>query len=370
MCHATRLDRFATFASLLAIVGLALSGCADATASRKAPAEPSSTDSESSDEEVPEVPGDRERQLEDELDDVRSESKADRAGPNGFAQYRSTYKNMVVSGETAAGDEFALIAGTHAPDFPFYGDRPWDNGLLYLGGEGYHFTHRVQGRALALEIDTESARSTGRIRYDGEMKPAEGGDPVRVELSIPVRVDRHGKHQLGRPYAFLGGAMAEKFAGMRWRPYELEAGGGSISVANGPSADVANLHGEIEHGHLVNFKVDRFAFSYDYVSLAAPGDDGYTFIDFRAEPLDPSGVIGYLLDEYMKRFASATVTLDGESYDENIYDVDRPPQRDASVVLFENEVDLELAVLRRQMIRTRDARGNVLYGLREIFERK
>lgn len=317
--------------------------------------------------EAPELDEEEERELADELDSVRADNgKADSAG---FGRYKSSYENMVVAGETSGGT-FALIAGTHREDFPFDGDRPWDNGLLHLEGDGYHFTHRTLGRALELDIDVDAERSTGRISYDGTMKRASDGREVRVRIDIPVEATRHRSYQLGRPYDFLGGSIAEKFAGMRWEPFELKASEGRIEVGEQKSGTVEGMHGEIEHGELVNFVPDRFAFAYDYVSLASPGSSGYSFLDFTAEPLDGGGVLGWVLSEYMARFASATLTLDDGLHPENIHGVQRPPQRDETVVLFENTVELELATLRRQMVETTDARGRTLLGLREIFEPK
>ncbi|MBI3893549.1 MAG: hypothetical protein HY303_18680 [Candidatus Wallbacteria bacterium] len=53
----------------------------------------------------------------------------------------------------------------------------------------------------------------------------------------------------------------------------------------------------------------------------------------------------------------------------NPHGVRRPAQTEDDVVLFENSVDLGLATLRRQMIRSKDGEGRSLYGLREIFVR-
>ena len=353
----TRRQQFVLVAALFIL----FAGCAEGPL-------PDAPSSGAGEPDVPRATQAEKRQIQQELSILRHQRKSDSAG---YGLYRSTYKNMVVAGDTKGGT-MALVAGTHQQDFPFHGDRPWDNGLLYLNGVGYEFTQRANGEALQLDLVTGAIRSEFRIKYRGEMTRVRDGKEMFVSIEIPVKATRHKKYQLGRPYAFLGGKVAEQFAGMRWRPYELESvGGGYVHVYGDSFETVENLHGEIEHGELVNLQLDRFAFSYDYVSVAAPGRDGYSFIDFTAEPLNPSGMIGYFLGEYMKRFASATMTLQDSGHNPgNIHDVDRPPQNDPTVVLFENEVDLELATLRRQMIRTTDSHGNTVYGLREIFEPK
>jgi WD40 domain-containing protein len=65
------------------------------------------------------------------------------------------------------------------------------------------------------------------------------------------------------------------------------------------------------------------------------------------------------------------VTIEpGKLTDGNPRGVYSPPQDDPDVLLFENEVDLGPATLKRQMIRTRDRAGRALHGLREIFTAK
>ncbi len=338
--------------TLVATVGLllGLAGCDEGTgltgASGQGPVLPNLTAQE-------------EQQLDQEVDATETDSY-------GLVFYESTYQNMNIVGEVD-GDPFALIAGTHSPNFPFFGDRPWDNGLLLLGEDRYEFTHRTQGRALEIDLPMGKSEGSGAIRYDGEMTRVSDGASVEVEFDIPVSFRRYDPLQLAKPYVFLDKELAEKLVGMRWQPFELESDNATVSAAGGPTRQVTGLNGELEYGILANLQAPRFAFAYDYVNVAAPGSDGYAFVDYTANPLDDSGVLGRVLEHVMHEFASATVTLDDGFERANARQVDRPPQDDPSVVLFENEVDLELAVLKRQMIETTDADGNTLYGLREIF---
>lgn len=306
---------------------------------------------------------DAERELlRQEVEEAESESY-------GFVFYKSSYQNMNLVGRVGS-EPFALVAGSHESNFPFFGDRPWDNGLLLIGDDYYHFNHREQGRALEIDLPLGKGNGDGAVRYDGKMKRVSDGAMVDVTFDLPFSFQRYAPLQLGKPYLFLESLdkeLAEKFAGMRWQPFELESDQGTVTTPDRGSEQVEGMHGELEYGVLANLQSPRFAFSYDYVSISEPGADGYSFVDYTANPIDGSGKLGEVLKILMHEFASATVTLDGTLEKSNLNGVDRPSQDDATVTLFENEVDLELAVLKRQMIQTTDADGDKLYGLREIF---
>src|SRR6185436_9544597 len=95
------------------------------------------------------------------------------------------------------------------------------------------------------------------------------------------------------------------------------------------------------------------------------------FTDFTSHALHPEGAIGSAVDLYLRKTASAKLTIEaGVLTDGNQHQVYSPPQGDPKVVLFEDTVDLGPAVLQRQMIKTTDAAGATLYGLREIFTAK
>ena len=291
-----------------------------------------------------------------------AEGKADGFG---LIFFDSEYVNMAMAGETGSGD-FALIAGSHDADFPYWGTQPWDNGLLLVAGEGYHFTHRTQRVALVIDANLGQEHGSGEIRYQGLMERASDGEQVEVDLSIPMKLTRFGIYQLGKRYNFLD---CEKIPGMSWQPFQIEAETATVQIEGSDPIEITGINGELENGIVSNLRAADFALSYDYVSVAAPGDNGYGFVDFVSHPLYRNGVLGDILEWYMVRYASESLTLyDGQVYDGNAFDVYRPPQGDATVVLFENNVDLGLANLRRQMIATTDSWGTTLYGLREIFE--
>lgn len=312
----------------------------------------------------PDLSPDEREALDQALDDA-----AGKADGFGLAFFETSYVNLALAGESELGD-FALVAGSHEADFPYWETEPWDNGLLYLGGEGYQFTQRINGEALAVEVDVRDQEpATGTIRYEGTMVRVSDGSAVQVVLDIPVSVRAYDARHLGKPYVFLDLRSAERVPGMRWRPFEITSAGGNVEIDGAPE-EVSGVHGELEHGVVANLRAPELAFSYDYVSLARPGPDGYAFVDFVSHPLYRRGILGRVLDWYLTRYASASLTLQQGQHEGNIHGVTRPPQDDPTVVLFENVVDLGLADLHRQMIRTRDELGEPLYGLREIFEPK
>jgi hypothetical protein len=139
----------------------------------------------------------------------------------------------------------------------------------------------------------------------------------------------------------------------------------------GSEVALTKVRGACERGVLTNLRAHDFAIKYEYVGVACPGDDGYGLINFTSHALFSDGALGKVLDWYLKKSASAMLTIEaGKLTDGNPRGVYSPPQDDAAVTLFENEVDLGPAVLQRQMIRTRDRSGRTLYGLREIFTAK
>jgi hypothetical protein len=298
------------------------------------------------------------------IEKATSGAKADGFG---LIFFKSVYLNLGIAGQSDKGD-VALIAGSHSKDFPYYGTEPWDNGLLLVDGEGYFFTHRRQGEYLTIDLDTHSEVSDGQILYSGPMIRSSDNAEVRVTISFPIHATQMRARQLGKQYNFLD---IEEIPGMRWQPYLMEGATGSVQIGEDEVVQVKNLRGEIEEGITSNLRAEEFAFSYDYISVARPGEDGYAFVDFVSHALDPESTIGALLEPIISLAASASVTLEnGEDIKGNVHDVRRPSQSDSSVVLFETSVDLGLADLRRQMIQTQDGDGKMLYGLREIFEKK
>lgn len=287
---------------------------------------------------------------------------------SGLHLYHASYVDLVLAAASERGT-VALVAGAHARSFPYFETEPWDNCLLLIGETGYTFTGRTPGAALRLELDLERPDPRGTIRFDGEMQRAGDGALVRIELEIPVALSAFPTRLLGECYNFL---KLDGMLGLTWTPYEISGARarGSVRVA-GAELALEQIRGSCERGVLTNIKAHDFAIKYEYVGVACPGEDGYGLISFTSHALYGDGPLGRTLDWYLRRFASALLTIEaGKLTDGNPRGVYSPPQDDPAVTRFEDEVDLGPAVLRRQMIETRDRSGRVLYGLREIFTAK
>lgn len=280
---------------------------------------------------------------------------------SGHILYHGSYVDLVAAGESPAGD-VALVAGVHTADFPYFGTAPWDQCLLLVGAVGYTYTGRDPGAHLRIEFDLDAETATGVIRFAGEMRRATDGAMVAIELDLPIAVRKFPVRHLGEAYNIL---EIDGLIGMRWNPWELRGERGQVRVG-GEDVVVTGLRGSAERGVLTNLRAHSFAIRYDYLATARPGENGYGLIKFESHALHAGSVPGKVLDAYLESTASATVTLrDGTSDDGNPWGVVFPGESDP--MLFEDVVDLGPALLHRQMVKTTDADGAGLYGLREIF---
>ncbi len=291
---------------------------------------------------------------------------AAKLGGAGLQIYHGDYVDLVLCAESEQGT-VTLVAGSHTRGFPYTDTEPWDNCLLLIGEVGYTFTGRTQGAQLRFEFDVEQPAPRGQIRFRGDMQPAGGGPLVAIDLEITIALTAFPTRLLGESYNFL---ELDGMVGMKYTPYELSGEVGRVRVA-GAEVTLQKIRGACEHGVLTNLKAHDFAIKYEYVGVACPGDDGYALVNFTSHTLFDGGPLRSVLDCYLRRSASALMTIEpGKLTDGNPRGVYSPPQDDPDVLLFENEVDLGLATLKRQMIKTRDKAGRVLHGLREIFTAK
>lgn len=285
---------------------------------------------------------------------------------DGVHIYRANYVDLVLTARSERGT-VALVAGSHTRNFPYFDTEPWDNCLLLVGDTGYTFTGRIHGAQLRFEFDVAQATPRGTIRFGGEMRCASDGALVPIEIEIAIALTPHPRRLLGERYNVL---ELEGMVGLAWTPYELSGELGTVRVA-GVEIALDGIRGVCEHGVLTNLKARDFAIKYDYVAVACPGDDGYGLVNFTSHALHHDGLPDDALDWYLRKSASALMTIErGTLIDGNPHGVYSPPQDDPAVVVFENEVDLGPAVLTRQMIETRDQTGRRLHGLREIFTAK
>ena len=291
---------------------------------------------------------------------------AAKLGGAGLQIYHGSYVDLVLCAESEQGT-VTLVAGSHTRGFPYADTEPWDNCLLLIGEAGYTFTGRTQGASLRFEFDVDQPAPRGKIRFIGEMLRAGDGRPVAIDLEITIALTALPTRLLGESYNLL---ELDGMVGMKYTPYELSGEIGRVRVA-GAEVTLQKIRGACEHGVLTNLKSHDFAIKYEYVGVACPGDDGYGLVNFTSHTLFDGGPLRSALDCYLRKSASALMTIEpGKLTDGNPRGVYSPPQDDPDVLLFENEVDLGLATLKRQMIKTRDRAGRVLHGLREIFTAK
>ncbi len=116
-----------------------------------------------------------------------SEARPKLANKTAHGLYQTSYQNLSLAGDSSQGvGPVALIAGSHEPNFPYWGTEAWDNGLLLFDGEGYHFTHRTQGQALELIFDVNP--HYGWIYYRGQMVRASDDELVEAKLYFTVKL--------------------------------------------------------------------------------------------------------------------------------------------------------------------------------------
>ena len=288
--------------------------------------------------------------------DAALAAAAGKADGAGLAMYQSRYVNATVAGTTSNGDPFALIAGKHDQNFPYFDRKSkWDDMLLLVGGDAFVAT----GRELPeLAIGTRTGTTTIKVRGNARRV---NGTLAAIDLSLTFADVRFAAEQLGRRYDFLD---IDVIPGMRWQPHQLRAAGGSVSV-DGVARSLGAIGGELETGELTNLRAPELAQAYDYVAIATRD---YSHVTFVAHALHRDGVLGKLIDWYMTSFASVTLTLDhGNRRDGNVMGVDTANL----VVLAHDLVDLGPATIDRQLVRTApDRQGRIGYGLREVFAAK
>ena len=278
--------------------------------------------------------------------------------------YRSEYVNLGVSGATEAGAELSLVMGKHERNFPYHhAESGWDDLLLCVGDE------RVSTQArrldfLRIAVDVRGPDTgTGRLVFDGPVTRALGGD-VHLRLDLRCSFVRFPPYQLAKRYNLLDALWVP---GLRWRPFELSIEGGQSIELGDRTIALRPAFGELEHGVTTNLRWKRAAFMYDFLCLATTtSDKPYALVRFISRALDKRGFFGRLLDAYLRATASETLTfakgtvLSGDEHGAST-------QSDGAEVLIEHVIPLGLADLQRQVVRTVDASGHSVVGLREIF---
>ena len=306
-----------------------------------------------SDPQQPELTPEQEAALKAALDDAGG--KGDGLG---LSFYRSHYVNLAIAGTTTSSKPFALVAGKHGQNFPFFDARSkFDNVLVMLGADTFVISARdLPGLKITV---SPTAHGSTAIGFHGTARRADG-TLAMLDLDVSVSDTRFAAKQLGRPYDFLD---TNETPGMRWVPHQLIGTTGTVAV-DGVSSQLQAVNGELEVGDLANLRAPELAISYDYLAIASAG---YSYVAFTSHALQREGVLGTLVDWYMTHFASAELTLEASAeHAGNTRGVDATKV----TVLAHDIVDLGPATLDRQLVQARDRNGKIGYGLREVFAAK
>lgn len=300
--------------------------------------------------------------------------------------YTNSYINFSIVGKIAAAsndaDDFCLVAGSHSAGFIFPDTEPWDNGLLYIAGEGFHFTDREQGRSLHLNVNTEAEQDgtqSGGLRYEGDMTRATTGEPVSIAIALNFDYVSTKTYFHGIPWWFPFKSLLPFF---RYRPFPILQGSATVKISEGSTEsvyEIQNVAGLFDWGSMRWTTIEAASISYSFVAVALTEGDGsgFTFVDLVSEPLNknPDGLFGWLVQLLFWVFKpKETLTMivqDGQVdvLEENYLSIDRPPADDLDTVVFHRVVDLGRTTLRRQMIRVPYAGGLQLYGLHGVVEK-
>ena len=279
--------------------------------------------------------------------------------------YETEYVNSVFSGMNREGVRLDLIAGTHRKDFPYYGDAPWDNVLLSVDSRRIQQTVRLPG---LIRFDPYPGTLDGtcscHLTINGLTTFVDSQQQIEIDLQMDMVLVSLRARQEAKHYNFLD---IRKIPGLRWHPFVIERAQAAVRIGEEQWL-FENVTGQIEHGQQSNLRAKNFAYYYDYQALVCPGPTAYTYVCFKTHALS-SGRFGRTLDRYLVRYASEELTLaNGLAVQGNQHQVRSGGREDNCTVLFENQVELKLATLRRQLVATRDGENASLTGLREIFE--
>jgi hypothetical protein len=279
--------------------------------------------------------------------------------------YQSEYVDSVFAGINRDGVRLDLIAGTHHKDFPYYGDEPWDNILLSVDSRRIQQTVRVPGLVrFNPYLGTIDGTCDARLTVKGPAIFVDSHRQIDVDLQIDMTLVSLPARQEAKRYNFLD---IRKIPGLRWHPFVTERAQGAVGIGKQQWL-FENLTGQVEHGQQSNLRAKNFAYYYDYQALVRPSPTAYVYVCFKTHALS-SGLFGRALDRYLVRYASEELTLtNGLAVQGNQYAVQSCEREDNCAVLFENQVELKLATLRRQLVATRDGESATLTGPREIYE--
>ncbi len=279
----------------------------------------------------------------------------------------TSYVNAVLSGVTSAGEPLCIVAGKHAPGFPF--DTPesdWDE-VLFLVGDVAGSAVTANLDALQFEVDPTNAGGPARMRFAGEVTDKHG-EILSIAFDLPLDLRPEGAYPLAKPF----GIQRPWLPGMDWRPFFAlgEVAAAKLTVA-GKNHEIQAFSGQLETAKVDAFNGPRLAFVYDYLAVSpADADTPYSYVGFTSRALCPEGFVGSVLGSYLASTASLELTLfETGRRQGNTPGVAVPSQTERDIIVHFHEVDLGYALLERQLIKLADRDGRTLLGLRENFRR-
>ncbi len=204
--------------------------------------------------------------------------RRERAGVWPF--YRAGYVNALLCGRLDDGGEFAVAAGEHGRNYPFFHPRSrWDDLLMVAGGRRLLAAgRRLPPLTLVLKDD-----GSALLAYRGLAATARGA-LVDVDLKLELTAGL-------RPPRWEGLGRGRLLLGLRWQP-ALVRGTGTLTL-DGTRRRVEALTGEMERGSLQNLRAKAFRVTYDYMAVTRPGADPAAQVTFRTHPLahGPAGLL-------------------------------------------------------------------------------
>ena len=265
--------------------------------------------------------------------------------------YRSSYKNLFVSGRLDDGRPFVALCGTHSRNYPYlHPQAGFDDLLLVVGNEAF----AVQGRQLS---SLRLVLGPGEHAFAGFHGIAENefGEAIHVDFELNLFASRH------RPRV-EGIGIRHLMLGLLWEP-ALVVGTGNLSIHN-DRARIERAAGELEIGRLTNLRGDRFQFGYEYAAAAEHEEEPCADVQFRTYPLydDARGALMRLMLKLGR--ASETVHLQGKELRAG----HAPDLRHAECVIG-HSVDLGPALIKREIVRLGSGLG-ARYAFRERIDRK
>lgn len=265
--------------------------------------------------------------------------------------YRSSYKNLFVSGRLDDGRPFVVMCGTHSSNYPYRHPQAGFDDLLMVVGTDVFAVQQRRLNTLRLTLGPGEHALAG---FHG-VAENEYGEAHHVDFELNLFASRH------RPRV-EGIGVPQLMLGLLWEP-ALVVGAGNLAIHNHRSR-IERAAGELEIGRLTNLRGAPFQFGYEYTAAAQHEEVPSAEVQFRTYPLY-QGKRGALLRVLLKvGRAQEAVRLQGKE----LLDGKAPDLRQAECVVG-HSIDLGPAYIKREIVRLGSGLG-ARYAFRERIDRK